>query len=500
LHPDALPPFVDALPIPQIAKPDELRQDPHDPGATIPYYRLAMRTAEVRIHRDVPPTRMWSYGGSVPGPTIETRSGHGILVEWRNELPDRHFLPVDHTLCGTGADRPEVRTVVHLHGARVPPDSDGYPESWYPPGGSAVHHYPNRQDATTLWYHDHAIGIERLNQYAGLFGVFIIRDDFEDALRLPSGPYELPLVLSDRIFDESGQLVYPTSGSPEAPWVSEVYGDAVLVNGKLHPYLEVEPRRYRFRIVNAANSRFYDLSFGYDQSVGGGQLFHQIGSDQGLLPWPVPQRILTLAPAERADVVVDFSGLAGQGIHLQNRVLQLMQFRVGGGARGRAAPLPATLRPVSRIAESEAVRTRTLTLDEYMDPRTHAKLMLLNATRWSDPVTEKPSLGTVEIWSLMNLSEDTHPIHLHLVRFQVLDSQLFDVDEYMTSKTLKLVGKPLQPEPNEVGWKDTVRALAGRITRIIVRFEGYAGRYVWHCHVLEHAANEMMRPFEVIEF
>jgi spore coat protein A, manganese oxidase len=227
-------------------------------------------------------------------------------------------------------------------------------------------------------------------------------------------------------------------------------------------------------------------------------LFHQIGSDQGLLASPVPQNILTLAPAERADIVVDFSGAAGQNVFLQNRVVQLMQFRVGSGVTAKTAPLPALLHPVSKIPESAAVKTRKLTLNEYMDPKTRTQLMLLNATRWGEPVTEKPSLDTVEIWSFMNLTEDTHPIHLHLVRFQVLDRQLFDADEYQTSQTLKLVGKPLAPEPGESGWKDTVRAEPGKITRIIVRFEGYAGRYVWHCHVLEHAANEMMRPFEVV--
>jgi len=492
LHPDALPRFVDALPVPRVLHPDDFREDPREPGAPIAYYRVAMRPVEVAVHRDLPPTTMWGYGGSVPGPTIETRSGRGLLIEWRNELPDKHFLPIDHALCGSGPDRPEVRTVVHVHGAKVPPESDGHPESWYVPGSSAVYHYPNRQDAATLWYHDHAMGIERLNQYAGLFGVFLIRDDLEDALHLPSGPYEIPIVLADRLFDAAAQLVYPTSGMPDAPWVSEVHGDALLVNGKLFPYLEVEPRRYRFRVVNASNSRFYYLS------LSNGQLVHQIGTDQGLLPSPAPQKIVTLAPAERADLLVDFSGAAGQNVFLQTQASQLMQFRVGGGPSAKAAPLPAMLRQVAKIPESSAARTRTLTLNEYEDPKTHVMLMLLNATRWKEPVTEKPALGTVEIWTFVNLTEDTHPIHLHLVRFQVLDRQLFDADEYLTSGTMRLVGKPLSPEASEAGWKDTVRAEPGKITRIIVRFEGYAGRYLWHCHVLEHAANEMMRPFEVV--
>jgi len=492
LHPDALAHFVDALPIPRVLEPDGTRADPDDATAQIPFFRVAMRETETRVHRDVPPSRVWSYGGSMPGPTIETRSGRGLLIEWVNELPTQHLFAIDHTLCGAGADLPDVRAIVHVHGARAPSASDGYPESWYPPGHSAVHHYPNRQDATTLWYHDHAMGIERLNQYAGLFGVFLVRDEIEDALHLPSGPYEIPLVLCDRLFTAAGQLHYPTSGLPEAPWVTEFYGDALLVNGTLFPYLEVEPRRYRFRVVNASNSRFYPLA------LKGGKSFHQIGTDQGFLQAPVALKSLTLAPAERADLLIDFSDAAGQNLILQSQAFQLMQFRVAARATGKSAPLPAALRPIARTRESEAVKTRTLTLNEYMDPKTHTMLMLLNATHWREPVTEKPALGTIEIWNLMNLTEDTHPIHLHLVRFQILDRQAFDADGYLTDGKMKLIGGPVLPEPSEDGWKDTVQAHPGMITRIIVRFEGYAGRYVWHCHVLEHAANEMMRPFEVV--
>lgn len=483
---------MDPLPVPEVLKPDEFRPDPTDARQRIPVYRVAMRETEMRIHRDVPPTRLWSYSGSVPGPTIEARGGRGLSVEWVNELPDVHFLPIDHGLCGAGVELPEVRTVVHVHGAKVPPESDGYPESWYTRGHSALYHYPNRQDAATLWYHDHAMGIERLNQYAGLFGCFLIRDDVEDSLELPSGPFEVPLVLFDRLFDRDGQLLYPTSGAAESPWVPEVFGDALLVNGKLHPYLEVAPRAYRFRVLNASNSRFYDLA------LSNGLTLNQIGTDQGLLAAPIEQRIVTVAPAERADVIVDFSAAAGQNVVLRSGASELMQFRVGKGAGPRSKKLPAALRPVPRLSESAAVKTRTLTLDQYEDPKTHAMLMLLNAARFRDPVTEKPELDSVEIWNLVNLTEDTHPIHLHLVRFQVLDRQPFDADEFRTSGTMQRLGRRIPPRPEEAGWKDTVRADAGVITRIIARFDGYPGRYLWHCHVLEHAANEMMRPFEVV--
>lgn len=492
LHPQSLASFVDPLPIPEIARAAGQRSDPAAAGRQLPCYRIAMREIEVQLHRDLKPTRCWSYGNGVPGPTFDTRSGQGLLVEWANELPLRHFLPIDHTLHGAGSDVPEVRTVTHVHGARVPPESDGYPEKWFTPGQSALYRYPNRQDAATLWYHDHTMGIERLNQYAGLLGAWLIRDEVEEALRLPAGPYEVPLLLFDRLLDQDGQLQYPTSGMSDSPWVSEVYGDAILVNGKLYPYLEVEPRQYRFRVVNASNSRFYYLG------LSNGQPFHQIGSDQGLLAAPAILRSLTLAPAERADLIIDFSGHGGERIVLQSQSFGLLQFRVAAGRDAGPGQLPAVLRPLRRIPRSAAIRTRTLTLDQYLEPSTNAMTMLLNRSYWRQPVTEKPLLDTVEIWELVNFTGDVHPIHLHLVRFQVLERQPFDIDAYNFDHRMRLLGAPVPPGAGEAGWKDTVQALPEMITRIIVRFEGYAGRYVWHCHVLEHAANEMMRPFEVL--
>jgi spore coat protein A len=492
LHPEALARFVDPLPLPATLAPAEPRPDPERESSRLRTYRVAMTEVETRVHRDVPPTPMWGYGGSVPGPVIETRSGEPFLVEWVNDLPAAHFLPIDHSLHGAGANRPDVRAVVHVHGARVPASSDGHPESWYPPGKSAVYRYPNEQESATLWYHDHAMGIERLNQYAGLFGMLFVRDGVEDSLDLPRGDHEVPLVLSDRFFDQDGHLRYPTSADPAAPWVEDVYGDAHLVNGKLLPYFDVGPRRYRFRVLNASNARVYYLSFS------NGMTFHQIGSDQGLLAAPAPATSLTLAPAERADVVVDFASAAGQAIVLQSQTLDLMQLRVGTGPRDASKPLPPVLRPLPRTPAGAAVKTRNLTLDGLKDPKTGRMRMLLNHAYWHDPVTEKPVLGTTEIWELVNTTEEMHPIHLHLVRFQVLDRQRFDADALLTSGTMRTLGEPVPPPAGEAGWKDTVRAEPGSITRIVVAFDGFVGSYVWHCHVLEHAANEMMRPFEVV--
>jgi len=492
LNLSALEKYQDALPIPRVVAPSGVRPDPARPGSKIPYYRLSMRQIQSKIHRDVMPTRLWGFGNASPGPTIETRSGEPLLVEWANELPQSHFLPIDHTVHGAEKDKPEVRVVTHLHGGKVPAKSDGYPEEWYVPGKSATYYYPNRQDATMLWYHDHALGITRLNMYAGLFGAFFVRDSFEDGLGLPRGKYEIPLLLYDRFFDKEGQLYYPISPDPESPWVPEVYGDATLVNGKLFPFLEVEPCKYRFRVLNGANARFFDLS------LANGQEFHQIGTDLGLLPAPVPLKSLHIAPAERADVIVDFAGHAGEKIVVMNGLLPVMQLRVAKTEARESGTLPAVLRPVPRIPESEAVMTRLLTLGEQDDMAGNAMKMLLNNAHWGMPVTENPKLDSVEIWSFANFTDDSHPIHLHLVRFQILDRRSFEPEEYYQQGKIVYIGAPVSPAPNEAGWKDTVQAHPGMVTRIIARFEGFPGRYVWHCHVLEHEDNEMMRPYDVV--
>ncbi len=492
LNANTLKPWVNELPIIPLAKSSSMRPSPENAKVKIPYYRIAMREVRVKLHRDLPPTVVWTYGDSFPGPVFDTRSGEGLVVEWANELPTKHFLPIDHTLHGAETDKPEVRAVVHLHGGRTPPESDGYPEAWFVPGKSATCFYPNQQDATMLFYHDHAMGINRLNIYAGLQGLFLIRDDHEDSLNLPKGKYEVPLLIYDRMLRTDGSLEYPTSGDPKSPWVPEVFGDAMLVNGKLTPYLEVEPRKYRFRIMNGANGRFFRFSFGDLLE------FHQIGSDQGLLAAPLPVRRLLLAPAERGDVVFDFSAHAGQEILLKSDAFNLVQFRVSSAAADDGSALPPVLRTLPRIPESQAIKTRRLTLDENMDMVQQSMGMLLNNTPWHMPVTEKPVLNTTEIWELVNLTEDTHPIHLHLVKFQVLDRRKFDVFEFRSKGTLRYLAPAMPPSPSEAGWKDTVRADSGVITRIIARFEGYTGRYVWHCHLLEHEDNEMMRPFEVV--
>jgi len=488
----ALPKFVDALPTPEILPPAEFRPSPAGPSIKVPYYRLTMRESETKLHRDLKPSRFWGFNGSFPGPTIESRGGQGVLVEWVNDLPATHLFAVDHNLEGAEAGTPDVRAVVHLHGALVPPESDGYPEQWFVPGQSSICFYPNNQEAATLWYHDHAMGINRLNIYAGLFGLYLVRDPFEEGLGLPSGKFEIPLVLCDRQLDQDGQLRYPVSPDPKRPWVPEVFGDALLVNGKITPYLEVKARPYRFRVLNGANGRFFHLAFENDSE------FLQIGSDQGLLATPVIANRLTVAPGERVDLIVDFSKHAGKNLVVKSDNLTALQFRVAGSPSVAVSFVPQGLRPVTRIAESEAVKTRELMIEETVDAADNPILMLLDRKRWKDPVSETPVLGSTEIWSIINGTDDSHPIHLHMVRFQVLDRRNFYVMNYLRKRELKFTGPAVPPDANEMGWKDTVRAEPGMVTRIIVKFDGYPGRYVWHCHILEHEDNEMMRPYEVV--
>ena len=492
LNPTSLTRFVDPLPVPPIARAIAKRAHPAYPGQMLPYYRMEMRAFRASLHRDLPPTPLWGYDGLSPGPTFETVRGEPLLVEWVNALPMQHFLPIDHNLHGAERSKPAVRAVTHVHGARVTADSDGWPEDWYVPGRSALFHYPGAQDAATLWYHDHAMGITRLNMYAGLFGAFIVRDAQEQALGLPSGDFDLPLILCDRLIAKDGQLYYPVSDDPSAPWVSECHGNAVLCNGKLYPYFEVEPRRYRLRLINVANTSFFDLSLSHEKS------FQQIGSDQGLLPAPLERSRIELYPAERADVIVDFSGMDGQAVQLHQQSEAILEFRVRDRGRRDASVLPAVLRPVPRIDPASAVRDRMLTLGETDDAGGNPMMMLLGGKMWSDPITENPRQGSIETWSFVNVTGDSHPIHLHLVRFQVIDRRPFDLFAWNAHHVVKYTGLAQPPPLHEAGWKDTVRADPGVVTRIAMRFEGEPGRYVWHCHYLEHEDNEMMRPYQLL--
>jgi spore coat protein A len=504
--------FVDELPIPPILKPRW-----KDPFHT--YYEVRMTEFKQSLHSELNDTTVWGYEGRYPGPTIEVESGEKVFIQWINNLPDKHLLPVDYTVHGAHVDVPEVRTVVHVHGASVEWESDGYPEAWFTKGFKQVgpyfrkhlYRYDNDDRACTLWYHDHALGITRLNVYAGLAGFYLIRDRRERLLNLPSGKYEVPLMIQDKTFHKDGSLCYPKQPEKPVPEletsiVPEFFGDTILVNGKVWPYLKVEPRKYRFRLLNASNTRFYRLK------LDSGQLFYQIGTDGGFMQHPIGVKEIMLAPAERADVIIDFTNLEGKNMIMTNdapapfptgdppneNTGTVMQFRVTLPLSSvDTSVIPAYMMPLPKIKEQSASKKRYLTLNENTD-KYGRKIMLLDNKHWDAPITENPKLGSTEIWYLINLTEDTHPIHLHFINFQIVDRRDFDAEKFKKERMIHYTGPALPPEPQERGWKDTVRANPNQVTRIIMKFGPYTGLYVWHCHILEHEDYEMMRPYIVI--
>ena len=514
--PDSLDRYVDPLLIPK-------RLTPQRTTAGEVQYHVRILEFTRQMHSQLPATKLWGFEGQYPGPTIEAIRGTPITVQWENDLPLRHIFEIDPHIHGAMPPAPVVRTVPHLHGARTRSESDGLPEKWFTPGQTAHYHYPNSQPATTLWYHDHAVGITRLNVYAGLSGFYLLRDDDERAMELPSGDYEVPLLLQDRTLDEQGQLVYsPTheDGVKLAPgvWGPEFFGDLPVVNGSIYPYLDVEPRPYRFRMLNGANSRFFNVYFNLAKrptDIPSLVPFTQIGTDGGFLPKPAQLNKILLGPAERADVVIDFSGLEGKTVTLSNsgaapfpgwemmvmhhpQLYELMQFRVVLPLAGKKkaislAPLPS----FSKLDEAASVITRDFILSEQLDAQGRSLGVRINSKGYDDPVTEVVQLNTVEKWRFINTTDDAHPMHLHLVQFQILHRQGFDPAALLKGN-LVLVGTPRPPAANEAGWKDTAIVNPRDVLTIIARFEGYTGRYVFHCHMLEHEDNDMMRPFEVV--
>lgn len=483
--------------------------------------------------------------------------------------------------------------VTHVHGAHTTEDSDGYPEAWYladanniPAGfartgtfwdhfntkyhhgweyGDAAFKYPNDQRATTLWYHDHTLGMTRLNVYAGPAGFYLIRGGPDDMVLnsrngstailpgpapgvgdSPLGEYgEIPIVIQDRSFNTDGSLFYPDTreffdefsgpfipNSPVSPiWNPEFFGNMMVVNGFTWPYLEVEPRRYRFRLLNGCDSRFLILQFDHP-----GVAVWQIGSEGGFLPAPVRlndfpypgsaggKATVLMGLAERADVIVDFSAAAGTSFRLLNlgpdepfgggeigvdfdpadpgSTGQVMEFRVGGGPVVDPSTPPQYLQLPAITPLGDATNTQHLSLnEEEHEPEgeegvpTAALLGRFSSGTaepipqlWSDPITENPAAGATEVWEMRNFTADAHPIHIHLVQFEVLGREAIGGGPSVAGSN--------GPLPWETGFKDTVIAYPGEITRVKAKFD-IPGRFVWHCHILEHEDNEMMRPYRV---
>jgi len=491
-----LEPFADPLPLARVLPPAA-------GNAESQQYRITISEFRQKVHRDLPPSILWGFEGSMPGPTIAARRGCTVKIDWLNRLPLHHRLAVDHNISGAGKDVPEVRTTIHLHGGHVAASSDGYPDDWITPGAEQKTIYPNQQPGATLWYHDHAMGITRLNGMMGLAGFYILSDPEEERLGLPSGAYDITLALQDRTFDARGQLAYPLGPSADAPWVPEFFGTHVLVNGRVWPFLDVEPRRYRFRLLNASNSRIYDLSLLPEQP------FIQIGSDGGLLAGPVTRDRLLIAPGERLDFVLDFRGREGHRLTLMNFAPApypsggtatprfVMQFRVRHplDPTPDKSEIPSRFVEVTRLREEDAVKTRRHVLREYMTNDSRLHHVLLNGLRFDDPITEDPRNGTIEIWEIVNPTIDAHPIHLHAIHFQLLDRRRFDVRRHERTSEVVFIRAAIPAAPEERGWKDTILCPPGQVTRIIAPFSGTPGKFVWHCHMLEHEDNEMMRPY-----
>lgn len=552
--------FLDPLRIPRMitvpaGRPDRSR-------------KITMRAARATLHSQLPSTPVWTYNGSFPGPTIEVRRGQKLNVAWENAITGGYpvlavELPVQNATAGPGRDDAEPRadvaalppwTVVHLHGARTNAANDGWTENGVLPGGAQRSEYPNEQRATTLWYHDHAMAVTSLNMMAGLMGMYLIRDDEEDALHLPHGRREVPLIICDRNLDTdahgnlTGQLLYKTNILPNGVKLP-FSGPFTLVNGVIWPHMKVDACWYRFRVVNASNLRPYGLELRDEHGEQIAGALQQIGTDGGLLPAPVALNGLTLAPGERADILIDFSAFRGKSLVLANTLPpgvpgptspnpDVMQFRV------RAAPvhddftLPRTIsRSFVRLNHTmlprdHAHRWLALTLLDERHPEMWEmveidhppaglpvdgiiQVKLANGTvktlqrvgrSFRDAANFYVEYDSWEVWNILNLSPVNHPIHLHLVEFQTIGHgrERFNIASFDTK-----VGGTVTPvtyegpgtlDAGEQGWKDTIRVGrpdGGELVSIAARFYGGTGRYMYHCHILEHEDEGMMSTFVV---
>ncbi len=583
-------------------------------------------------------TTVWGYGGqakdaltgaplgfvrNAPAGTFEAVKGKRVEVKWVNDLTGPHLYAVDPTLhfantspncmlmdanlAGltlpafppgfTGDNNPfncnaqiNVPTVVHLHGAEVQSTSDGGPEQWFTANGikgmdyfsakktddnAAIYEYPNTQPPTTLFYHDHALGMTRLNVFSGLVGFYLLRDPGKEPVLVADKKYEVPLAIQDRIFQDgttpgtrAGDFYfYPEGNSPaDHPyWVPEYFGNTIMVNGLIWPKMNVDQTTYRLRLVDGSNARFYTIQF--IDNNGNPVQFNQVGTDGGYLQHPVPLTELTIAPGERADVLIDFTRVPGP-VTMMNSARApfptgdlpiageddtIMRFDIGDTVVA-SPPLPHTLNAnIPDLSLVTPSMTRIRTLVEVANATADTPVMVtLNGQRWMGVLSETPAPGAIEDWVIVDTTMDTHPIHTHLTQFQLQSRQAMDTDRYLDNWTKKqwancsdfglspcgtlppgsvppwpnnytplelpigdyLQGNIIPPAVNEKGWKDTIQMSPMQATTIRIRWQaldnsGHAPNwytfdptigqgYVWHCHIIDHEDNEMMRPYKVI--
>jgi FtsP/CotA-like multicopper oxidase with cupredoxin domain len=445
--------------------------------ATTDYYRITQSAFVGEILPGVK-TPLWGYNGMVPGPTIKARRGRQTVMRQVNQLPTKH-----PTLNYT------PWTSTHLHGMPSKPQFDGYAGDNSMPGQWKDYVYPNSCEARTLWYHDHGVHHTAENVYMGLAAQYHLTDDVEQALPIPKGDYDVPLSISDAAFAEDGALLWDDNTH------SGVYGDVILVNGRPWPTMQVEQRKYRFRVLNASIAR------GYTLRLSNGQPFQVIATDGGVMAAPQSVTTLKIGMAERYEIVIDFAALGtGAKVQLLNSGVKnatdydhtgkVMQFQVSGPASSSANnTVPAVLaaaHPAMTLTPAMSTATRKMRLQRS----DVTNLWTINGETWEDVAASEysrlfanPDVNDVEIWEVENKSGGWfHPLHIHLVDFQVLSRN----------------GGP--PRPEERGPKDVVYVGEGETVRLIMQFsrpDGPHGRYMIHCHNLSHEDHDMMTQFQV---
>ncbi|MGB5719044.1 MAG: multicopper oxidase family protein, partial [Gammaproteobacteria bacterium] len=504
-----LTPFVEALPIPPVLPSTGTNSKGY------PQYTVSVEEATQSVHPDLPSTDLWTYNGSWPSSTIVAVQGQPIEVTYQNNLPSARgggrgssILEVDTCAHGPNDWGDAKRISTHLHGGHVPARVDGQPEFTILPGETDIYEYPNNQEAGTVWYHDHALGITRLNVYSGMAGFYLIADAEDtlgpdNAFGLPSGQYEIGLAVQDRTFNVDGSLFY------NAQLEDAFKGEYVVVNGKVNPFLEVDQGKYRFRLLNGSQSREYIYRLENITDPGNDPSFILVGTDLGLISAPIDMGNSTggvVGPAERLDIVIDFAGYpAGTEIILRNDdptlplLPAIMKFVVTANP-GYTGAISSTLRTVIPLQASSADNERFFRLEKLVNKACKdGSGRLINewviqsldgpggnvTGQFWDDVTEFPVLGTREIWEFENPTSSYHPMHVHLVKFQILD------------KTDMTTGQPIPLQPWEANtWKDIVHIPPNVRARIIMDFEDYPGRFPNHCHLLDHEDHEMMRQFQ----
>ncbi len=601
LDPTTIPKYVTNISSVPVYTPTKV-MDPQTGKMTDYYTIIATQFKEQILPAGFPKTTVWGYGGiaqdaitgaplgfvrNSPGPTIEATRGTPINVAFVNGIYTPYMFATDPTLDWTNPNNMAtpgpagnisappyppgyaqaqypVTIATHLHGGETAPQFDGGPYNWVSWNGlhgpdyntytrtlrnAQVFHYTNEQAPGTLWFHDHAVGLTRSNVYSGLAAFYMLRDPADQvAPLLPSGKYEVPVAIQDRNFYTDGSLMFPSDAPPNPSyhpyWVPEFFGSTIMVDGVTWPNVNVDQGQYLFKVLDGSNARWYNLS------LSNGGTFTVIANEENYLKSAVNVTSFIIAPGERRDVLVDFTGApAGTTVRLLNDARapfpsgdnvtpglndQIMQFTVTGAPGSGfhpSQPLPAILNPTLTGAfptlTSWSVE-RNLTLVEFEGPNGPLEVTI-DGQKFTSPISELPHVGATEVWRLIDDTIDGHPIHFHLVNFQVVSRQAYNQTAYdaawmalnggqlpfaNATKNVDLsqylIGSPTPCPAIEQTWKDTVQVMPGEVLTLIVRFAPADGsgpfpfdvtvgpNYVYHCHIVDHEDQDMMRPYHLI--